>query len=753
MPRLRPTFLPSHPNNTYQIIEGKDLKINCTAIGPPTPTITWVNISDDSVHPKSHGSGSAVLQIDNIKRYHAGVYECRANNNPNETAATKRTKVTVNYPPKITHYSGDKTINEGGVIELHCLASGCPKPNITWSKKGGFLQHGGSLSIPRATRNDTDNYTCTANNFYGTDQHQVKAYVYVTVRYRPSIVYWTKDQIINETNPIHLTCKADGYPSPNITWTKSPDAPPVTRGNEYNITSVERSGAGTYTCTAKYADLLSFCDSFLDKPTISKELSSSNSTSWNGRQVTLKCIVSDGLPTPDITWYKPSGQEITTGVTSIAKGSQVVITTIDGADYGSYKCKATNIAGSVEHLINVTQLFPPGAPNVTILDQDIQASSVTVRWAKPGYDGGSPVIDYKVQINTNPPQEHNTSNTEHELTGLTKNTRYEVRVYTRNAVGYGNASNLIFTTKKRGPSPLPSFRLIKSTTTITLLWTKPDDNGGELKNYTIYQKQGVEKRWASIHVVRDLTNLTYVIHVKGLEPGQTYRFIVTATNEYGESEVGDDNGKKAYISPMPSTPSPTTEPGPNRDERKGYGDNKGSPVVIAGAVGAAQTKKRKENSVDVQIEHSLCNTLTVSGFFLITGSTKSTRSDRASYHNDIDPDSVTQQGAAASLGGVDDGIPTYAAVDVSKKKKKKEAQNEIADYAVVDKSKKKRPGEIIYAELADFNSPGEAAEAPRPITYTGTDYADITQFQKQDEPEPTYANFQPSKNFTNIQGM
>lgn len=71
--------------------------------------------------------------------------------------------------------------------------------------------------------------------------------------------------------------------------------------------------------------------------------------------MTLKCLVT-GLPIPSIQWYKISGQQITTGVTAIAKGSQVVITTSDGADYGSYKCNATNVAGSVEHIIIVTQL-------------------------------------------------------------------------------------------------------------------------------------------------------------------------------------------------------------------------------------------------------------------------------------------------------------------------------------------------------------------------------------------------------------
>jgi hypothetical protein len=69
--------------------------------------------------------------------------------------------------------------------------------------------------------------------------------------------------------------------------------------------------------------------------------------------------------------------------------------------------------------------------------------------------------------------------------------------------------------------------------------------------------------------------------------------------------------------------------------------------------------------------------------------TKTTGPFRNAYHNDIDPDSVTHQAAVISLGeGAEGEIPTYAAVDMTKKKKKG-AQNDIPTYAAVDKSKKK----------------------------------------------------------------
>jgi hypothetical protein len=76
--------------------------------------------------------------------------------------------------------------------------------------------------------------------------------------------------------------------------------------------------------------------------------------------MTLKCIA-DGLPAPNITWYKPDSQQITSGVTTITNGDDTIghvtiTTTKESTDYGSYKCQAKNVAGNDVHLITVTQL-------------------------------------------------------------------------------------------------------------------------------------------------------------------------------------------------------------------------------------------------------------------------------------------------------------------------------------------------------------------------------------------------------------
>ena len=65
------------------------------------------------------------------------------------------------------------------------------------------------------------------------------------------------------------------------------------------------------------------------------------------------------------------------------------------------------------------------------------------------YDGGSPIIDYKLLINSKT-LHISAPNTNKGITGLTKNTEYKVQLYARNVAGYGNASSKVFTTKKQG---------------------------------------------------------------------------------------------------------------------------------------------------------------------------------------------------------------------------------------------------------------------------------------------------------------
>ena len=93
------------------------------------------------------------------------------------------------------------------------------------------------------------------------------------------------------------------------------------------------------------------CDfNFSDPPSI-KEADSSAAKSWIGQRVTLKCV-SDGVPTPTLTWYKPDGKQIN-NVTATQNTVDVKMN-VD-PDFGGYKCNADNGLAADFKIVKIEQ--------------------------------------------------------------------------------------------------------------------------------------------------------------------------------------------------------------------------------------------------------------------------------------------------------------------------------------------------------------------------------------------------------------
>ena len=69
--------------------------------------------------------------------------------------------------------------------------------------------------------------------------------------------------------------------------------------------------------------------------------------------MTLKCL-SDGVPTPTLSWYKPEGSEINR---VRAREIKIQVPLRDDQDFGHYKCIAANgLTPSDEKLIKISQI-------------------------------------------------------------------------------------------------------------------------------------------------------------------------------------------------------------------------------------------------------------------------------------------------------------------------------------------------------------------------------------------------------------
>ncbi|XP_028516697.1 hemicentin-2 isoform X2 [Exaiptasia diaphana] len=223
--------------------------------------------------------------------------------------------------------------------------------------------------------------------------------------------------IFIESSFFSLTCAAVGTPTPNVTWIQVITGVTISKGQGTAVLllpNINRSQSGEYECQAvnnpnEAPVIAKTMITVYYKPIVDKVLSTTNISSWADNTIDLRCYWSSSLPIPSWTWYKPNGDTITTNVRSISNGSEVtVLTGNNNHDYGMYRCEATNIAGSDHHNISVTRLFPPG--RIQLIEvASIRSSSVTIIWARPADNGGSPVTTYKVLIDSNSIKVFNTT--------------------------------------------------------------------------------------------------------------------------------------------------------------------------------------------------------------------------------------------------------------------------------------------------------------------------------------------------------
>lgn len=77
---------------------------------------------------------------------------------------------------------------------------------------------------------------------------------------------------------------------------------------------------------------------------------------------------------------------------------------------------------------------------------------------------------------------------------------------------------------------------------VILTWKKPASNGVVITWYKVYQKGTNKEQWTKIETVNN-TIREYV--VSEVEKGRDYDFVVTATNEHGDSpKMGGCRGVK-----------------------------------------------------------------------------------------------------------------------------------------------------------------------------------------------------------------
>lgn len=172
-----------------KITYGLNLNLPCTADGWPQASITWT-LPNGLVIDKPQTVGrisllaNGTLQVKQVATFDKGTYMCKAFNSFGSSTLSYPVTVMV-FPPRITSLLTAITrVNRGSPVTLNCVATGIPKPDISWTLPGRttlfphsrFTVQGGihmteegSLVIQNAMLMNSGIYKCNAKNRLGTD--------------------------------------------------------------------------------------------------------------------------------------------------------------------------------------------------------------------------------------------------------------------------------------------------------------------------------------------------------------------------------------------------------------------------------------------------------------------------------------------------------------------------------------------------------------------------------------------------------
>ncbi|XP_049579481.1 neuronal cell adhesion molecule isoform X11 [Syngnathus scovelli] len=340
-------------------------------------------------------------------------------------AAALEVPLDLPQPPTITQQSPkDYIIDPRENIVIHCEAKGKPHPSFSWTRNGTHFDldqhpnvhmraHSGTLVVDiskERAEHYEGAYQCTARNKHGTAVSNN-----IVVR-QPRSPLWSKEKIkpivIQEGVSLVLPCRPPaGFPPPIVFWMDNnfqrlPQSNRVSQslnGDLYFSNVLREDSRNDYICYARFphtqtiqqkqpitvkvlnldaindtmeafyndTDLFSEEPADERKPTFLLPLEATSSKMvLRGQVLEMECFA-EGLPTPEISWAKMSGELPDARISFLHHRKVLRIVNVSEADAGDYRCTARNQLGSVHHTIRITVKAAPywisGAPRNLVL--------------------------------------------------------------------------------------------------------------------------------------------------------------------------------------------------------------------------------------------------------------------------------------------------------------------------------------------------------------------------------------------------
>nr|NP_001246169.1 down syndrome cell adhesion molecule 1, isoform BJ [Drosophila melanogaster]AFH07924.1 down syndrome cell adhesion molecule 1, isoform BJ [Drosophila melanogaster] len=264
---------------------GDYVQLTCIASRGSTPIMFewWLDgrqvhdDGNDDVTQATVGEHTSLLLINRAGEGHAGNYSCRAINQVG--VAERRTRLTVNVPPRWILEPTDKAFAQGSDAKVECKADGFPKPQVTWKKAVGdtpgeykdlkksdnIRVEEGTLHVDNIQKTNEGYYLCEAINGIGSG---LSAVIMISVQAPPEFTEKLRNQTARRGEPAVLQCEAKGEKPIGILWNMNNMRLDPKNDNRYTIREeilstgvmsslsikrTERSDSALFTCVATNA--------------------------------------------------------------------------------------------------------------------------------------------------------------------------------------------------------------------------------------------------------------------------------------------------------------------------------------------------------------------------------------------------------------------------------------------------------------------------------------------------------------------
>ncbi|XP_064420214.1 hemicentin-2 [Latimeria chalumnae] len=390
------------------------LTLTCEALGVPPPSITWLR-DELPISPSTETRlllGGRLLKLTRVQGQDGGRYACVVRNTVGETR--KDFNVDVLVPPSIVHEAEIETlkVKEDQAINLTCVTTGNPKPQVTWIKDGHTLvdtkdhrisADGSLLQISPVRASHTGHYTCLASNPIGDKmKHYQLSVLVIPIIPGVSEDGGLEDVTVILNNPISLICQAVAYPTPKVTWLK--DGVPfqtaqnirlLPGGHGLQIVNAQEEDAGRYSCVVTNEAGEAIKDYEL-KVFIPPQFAGDDQLHSGFRTTEVKTKINSTLtlqcefradPSPTLRWYKDGQLLEGSDHLHITDGGWILmIRNTRVTDTGRYTCVATNVAGEGERDFDVNIQVPPvfqringGVDSWEVMYREYENSEITER--------------------------------------------------------------------------------------------------------------------------------------------------------------------------------------------------------------------------------------------------------------------------------------------------------------------------------------------------------------------------------------